>query len=192
MLLNEQALIIELLAGNRESFRKLVENYKHKVFNVALSVIQQRQDAEDISQEVFIEIFDSIAKFKCDCKLSTWIYRITVRKSLDHLRWKKRKKRFAVLQSLVGIENNEVVYSATDFVHPGVLLENQERSAILFKAIAKLPESQKTAFTLYNIECLSYKEICEVMQISLSSIESLMHRAKQNLRKYLAEYYKNS
>jgi RNA polymerase sigma-70 factor (ECF subfamily) len=76
-----------------------------------------------------------------------------------------------------------------DFHHPGVKLDNKERSAVLFKAIAKLPENQKAAFTLHKLEGLSYREISEVLNTTVSAVESLMSRANANLRKNLEEYY---
>jgi len=81
---------------------------------------------------------------------------------------------------------------AYDYNHPGVLLENKERSKILFQHIEKLSENQRVAFTLHKIEGLSYQEITEVMQTSLSSVESLMFRAKKNLKKSLGSFYKKN
>jgi RNA polymerase sigma factor (sigma-70 family) len=161
------------------------------VYNTALGILQNTFDAEDLAQEVFVQVFHSVKNFKGDCKLSTWLYRITVTKSLDFLRAKKRKKRFAFVQSLFGNENNEPLVEQATFVHPGVQLENKERATILFKAIDKLPENQKIAFTLSKVDGLSYQEIADVMQLSVSSIESLLFRAKSNLQKYLGDYYKN-
>ncbi len=78
-----------------------------------------------------------------------------------------------------------------DFHHPGITLDNKERASVLFKAIEKLPENQKIAFNLHKIEGLSYQEVSEVMKLSLSSVESLLHRAKNNLKKNLEDYYGN-
>ena len=105
-------------------------------------------------------------------------------------RKKKATKRFAFLTSLFG-EDDEIMYHPTTFEHPGVVLENKERASVLFKHISQLPDNQKVAFTLCNIEGLSYQEITEVMQLSLSSVESLLFRAKTNLRKTLKDYYMN-
>ena len=146
--------------------------------------------SEDITQEVFIQVYHSVAQFKGDSKVSTWLYRITVTKSLDFLRSKKRKKRFAFIQSLFGADSNEPLVEQASFVHPGVQLENKETAAILFRAVDKLPENQKTAFTLHKVEGLSYQEVAEVMEVSLSSVESLLFRAKSNLQSYLKDYYK--
>ena len=76
-----------------------------------------------------------------------------------------------------------------DFQHPGVKLDKKEDAAILMGAIKKLPENQRIAFTLHKVEGLSYQEVSDVMQASISSVESLMHRAKTNLRKMLEDHY---
>jgi RNA polymerase sigma-70 factor (ECF subfamily) len=107
---------------------------------------------------------------------------------MDHLRKKKRKKRFAYVQSLFGA-NDELVHDPADFVHPGVSLDNKEKAKELFKAIDQLPAKQKIAFTLNRIEGLSYQEISEIMKLTVASVESLLHRARKNLRKNLESYY---
>jgi RNA polymerase sigma-70 factor (ECF subfamily) len=160
------------------------------VFNTILSIIQNIDEAEDISQEVFIEVYESIHQFRSEAKLSTWIYRIATTKALEAYRKKKTAKRFTFFTSLFG-DDNEVVHHPSTFEHPGILLENKERGKVLFKAIDKLPDNQKVAFTLCHIEGLSYQEITEIMQLSLPSVESLLFRAKTNLRKILGEYYRN-
>jgi len=149
-------------------------------------------DAEDITQEVFAEVFESIHHFRGQSKLSTWIYRITLTKCLELLRSRKRVKRSAVILSLFGKEQQINVTSAEPFYHPGIRLENKELSAILFNAISKLPLNQRTAFTLHKIENLSYAELSEVMGVSLSSVESLMFRAKKNLKELLESYYEQN
>jgi RNA polymerase sigma factor (sigma-70 family) len=189
--LEENLLIEELKARKESAFKYLVETYQRKVFNTVISIVQNHNEAEDVSQEVFIEVYQSVVKFKGESKLSTWIYRIATTKALESYRKKHTQKRFSFLTSLFGGENDELIHDSPDFEHPGVVLENKERSKILFSAINKLPENQKVAFTLYNIEGLSYQEITEVMQTSLSSVESLIFRAKSNLRVSLKSYYES-
>ena len=156
-----------------------------------MGILQNAEDSEDVTQEVFVQVFESVHQFKGDSKFSTWLYRIAVTKSLDHLRKKKRKKRFGFLQSLFG-PNEEEIKHTPDFQHPGVSMENKEHAAALFNAISKLPDNQKAAFTLHKLEGLSYQEIAEALDTSVSSVESLMHRAKGNLRKLLTDYYENN
>lgn len=190
--MEEKQLISELKNGNQPAFKLLIELFGCKVFNICLNLLQSNEDAEDISQEVFVSIFQSINQFKEESKLSTWIYRIAVTKSLDHIRMKKRKKRFAFFQLISNNDYGETKVDIGHFDHPGVKLENKERSKILFKAIDTLPENQKSAFVLHKIEDLSYREIAEILATSLSSVESLIFRAKKNLRKTLLEYYEKN
>ncbi len=186
--ISDKVLIEGLVKGDEASFKTLFDLYKDKVFNTSIGFLANESDAEDIAQEVFIEVFRSIKSFEGKSKLSTWIYRITVTKSLDLIRRKNRKKRAALFTSFFGT-GDELKNEPADFFHPGVELENKELSSILFKAIDKIPEHQKTAFILHKIEGLSYQEICEVMGNSVPAVESLIHRAKTNLRKILKNYY---
>ena len=182
--MNEFELIQGLRSGNELAFKSLVDDYQDRVFNTAIGIVQNAEDAEDVAQEVFIQVFRSIHSFKGQSKLSTWLYRITTTRALDLLRSRKSKKRSGFIQRLFG-EGNEPVYELPDFHHPGAALDQKENAARLFKVIDRLPENQKTAFTLHKLEDLSYHEISEVMKTSVPAVESLMHRAKQNLRKML-------
>jgi len=182
--LEESQLIALLKTNDRAAFEKIVETYKSLVFNTALGMLQNEEDAEDISQEVFIKVFESVSDFKGASKFSTWLYRITVTKCLDAIRRKNRKKRFAFVHSLFG-DDDRLKYDPPEFVHPGVQAERKEDAKLLFVAIAKLPENQKTAFVLNKVESLSYKEISEIMDLSASAVDSLLQRARKNLKKEL-------
>jgi RNA polymerase sigma-70 factor (ECF subfamily) len=189
--LDERILVEQLKQGDEAAFKTIVETWQNMVFNTAIGIVQNAEDAEDIAQEVFVQVYQSIHSFKGDSKFSTWLYRITITKSLDHERRKKRKKRFAFVRSLTS-EQNEVLVDPPDFHHPGVTLDNKENASVLFRAIADLPENQRIAFTLNKVEGLSYQEVSEVMKSTVSSVESLIHRAKNNLHKKLEDYYKRS
>ena len=182
--MNEVELIQGLRNGDEAAFNFLVKNYQDRVYNTAIGIVQNAEDAEDVAQEVFIQVYRSIHNFKGESKLSTWLYRIATTRSLDLLRSRKSKKRFGFIQRLFG-EGNEPLHEIPDFNHPGIAMDRKENAAKLFKAIAQLPENQKTAFTLYKLEDLSYQEVSDVMQTSVAAVESLMHRAKQNLKKML-------
>jgi RNA polymerase sigma-70 factor (ECF subfamily) len=187
----EQVLIEQLKQGDEAAFRQIVEQWQDMVYNTVLGIVQNETEAEDVTQDVFIKVYESIGSFKGESKFSTWLYRIAVTRSLELLRSKKRKKRFAFLQPLFGAGQEEKIQPA-DFHHPGVSLDNKERAAQLFKAIDKLPENQKAAFVLHKLEGLSYKEISETLQTTVPAVESLMNRAKNNLKKYLESYYQNT
>lgn len=189
-MLDERTLVEQLKQRDENAFRTIVSTWQDMVYNTALGILQSAEDAEDVSQEVFVQVYESIHTFKGESKFSTWLYRITTSKALDHIRRKKRKKRFAFVQQLFG-ENNEVIIQPPDFNHPGVVLDNKESAAALFKAIDKLPDNQKIAFVLNKVEGLNYQEISEIMKTTVSSVESLLHRAKTNLRKWLQQDYFN-
>jgi RNA polymerase sigma factor (sigma-70 family) len=178
----ESELIAQLRDGNEAAFKQLFEAHQDRIYNTILYMIQSAEEAKDLTQEVFVDVFLSIENFKGQSKLSTWIYRIAINKALNHQRFKKAKKRFGAVLSIF---NLSPVDDAPDFVHPGILLENKELSASLYRAIDALPEKQKTAFVLRQLEDLSYAEIAEVMQTTTPSVESLLFRAKQNLQKIL-------
>jgi len=186
--LNETELISLLKKKDREAFKIIVESWQDLVYNTAIGLLQNAEDAEDIAQEVFMQVFESITSFKGESKLSTWIYRITVSKCLDHIRKKKRKKRFAFVQSLYG-KNDGVMIEPPDFFHPGIKAENKENAAILFHAVEQLPENQKTAFILNKMENLSYREISDIMKLTEAAVDALLQRAKNNLKKTLKNYY---
>lgn len=188
--MSEWILVEQLRQKNETAFKTIVETWQDMVFNTALGIVQNAEDAEDVAQEVFVQVYESISSFKGESKFSTWLYRIAITKSMDHLRRKKRKKRFAFIQSLFGV-NDEILHDPPDFYHPGIRLDNKERAAVLFKAIDRLPSNQKIAFTLHKMEGLSYQEVSEVMKATVSSVESLLHRAKHNLKKNLEDYYYN-
>ncbi len=189
--MQDSEFIKQLKLGNEEAFKKLVELYKDRVYNTCLGLLHQQQDAEDITQEVFIQIWDSITSFREDAALMTWIYRIAVQKSLELIRYRKTQKRKSFFESMLGNKNDPDEVSDSDFcVHPGIILEQKERAEVLFRAIKQLPEQQRVAFTLHKVEGLSYREMAEVMETTLSAVEALMHRAKKSLQEELYEYYK--
>ena len=90
--MNQPELIVQLQRGDGQAFKKLVDEWQDMVYNTALGIVQQADDADDITQDVFIQVYQSVSSFKGESKFSTWLYRIVVTKSLDHLKKKKRKK----------------------------------------------------------------------------------------------------
>ena len=186
--MNDQQLIFALQNREEPAFRLLVETYKDRMYHTILGFIQNTEDAEDVLQDVFIKVYEHIGNFKGDSSLATWMYRICVTQSLDVIRKKGRKKRVGTVLSLLGI-GHETENLAIENVHPGVLAENREQATFLFKAMQELPQNQRAAFVLQRVEGLSQQEIAEVMESSIGAVESLLSRAKQNLKKTLTSYY---
>ncbi len=185
-----------------EEFVKGLKNRDHKVFEIFVKTFQENvirtcygfvrdnEDARDLAQDVFMEIYQSIQKFKYNSKLSTWMYRIAANKSLNFIRSKKSKKNLVLAlnpdlnQLNVETNNHQNNYDDKD--------EKNYKKKIIFQAMNGLPERQRTAFILNKYEDLSYKDIAEIMDTSLSSVESLIHRAKSFLQKELINFYKKN
>jgi RNA polymerase sigma factor (sigma-70 family) len=185
--LTEEELILELRLKNEPAFRWLVNHYHNRVYNTVLNILQSTEDAEDAAQETFIQVYESIAKFKAECSLATWIYRIAVRKALDKIR--KRKLRKSLHGILPWWMPGEKKKDEAGFTHPGILAENKEKATVLFKAMARLPDKQQLAFTLIKVQGMKYEEVCGIMQQSTKAVESLVSRARVNLQKELEHYY---
>ncbi|TNJ45239.1 RNA polymerase sigma factor [Tamlana fucoidanivorans] len=191
--MTEDEFIEKLKRHNASAYARLLDDFQQKVFATCISFVPSKEDAEDIAQEVFVEVFNSIGTFKGNSKLSTWIYRITTNKCLEFIRKRNTKKRFGFMQSLLGHEMPlDKSHYFTEVNHPGVILENKEKSDILFYAINQLPNAQKVVFILHKIDGKSYQEISDIIEKSFSSVESLMFRAKKNLRTLLENFYKNN
>ncbi|MBK7160828.1 MAG: RNA polymerase sigma factor [Ignavibacteria bacterium] len=188
---DESGLIEKLRLGDEKAFRILFDLYKINVDNTASGFLTNVNDAEDVTQEVFIQVFKSIEHFKENSKLSTWIYRITITKCLDLLRKKKTKKRFAFFVDLFENDEKDKEEVFVNYEHPGIQTDKLELSKILFKEIDKLPDNQRISFVLNKVEKLGYQEISEVMGISVPAVESLIFRAKSGLKKRLEKYYKS-
>jgi RNA polymerase sigma-70 factor (ECF subfamily) len=191
--MTDQELIDQIQSGSQSAFRYLVDKYQVLVFNTCIGFVGNRQSAEDLSQDVFIETYRSISKFRGEAKLSTWLYRISVNKSLNHIRDHKKHnvvrslERFFYGEKEEKLEVEDYIYGLADMP-----MEQQQHARELHKAINSLPDNQQIAFNLHKFDDLSYKQIAEVMDISLSSVESLIHRAKKNLQKKLAKYYQEN
>lgn len=168
------------------ALKELVRLFRDRVYNLALGFVQNEQDAEEIAQDVFIRAYRHIGQFRQESSLATWLYRITVTCSIDSIRKKKRKRQATFLG---GVFSQEKKQEPADFHHPGVLAERKDDAAVLFRAIKTLPPQQKSAFLLQKMEGLSLQQVADVLKTSVSATESLLHRAKANLRKELNDYY---
>jgi RNA polymerase sigma-70 factor (ECF subfamily) len=188
-MMDEKVLVQQLKRNEPGAFKTVVELYQNQVLNTCYRFLFNKEDAEDVAQEVFIEVYRSISAFREEAKLSTWVYHIAITRSIDLIRKKKRKKRFAQMKSLLGLEEEGKELPAPGKNDPLEKLEQEERMKILQEAIDTLPENQRIAFTLSKCEGTGNKKIAEIMGVTLSSVESLMHRAKKNLEKKLYHYY---
>jgi RNA polymerase sigma-70 factor (ECF subfamily) len=171
-----------------EKFKQIVAKNKNKVFNTAFGFMKNREDAEDISQEVFISVWNNLEKFREESEVSTWLYRITVNKCLDLIKKRERQNKWGKLVSFFGTKNDESKHLAHHY-HPGIVTEEKEMAKNLYACIDKLPEKQKIVIVLTKMEKLNYKEVALILETTEKAVESLVARAKENLRKHLNKLY---
>ncbi|MEP1305873.1 MAG: sigma-70 family RNA polymerase sigma factor [Balneola sp.] len=191
--MEEKEFIQKLRDKDRNAFMQLVREYKDPLLNVCFGYLKDVDDAEDLTQEVFTEVYKTIGNFKEEASLFTWMYRIAISRSLDELKKRRSLKRAAYFEKRVRSEAAELEMSqkVSDFSNPEEELLQKQQQEFIKYCLNELPETQRTAFVLSQQDGLSYKEIAEVMEKSLSSIESLVHRSKQNLRKIMEGNYEN-
>jgi RNA polymerase sigma factor (sigma-70 family) len=175
------------MSNSLKDFKQLYFEYNVMVYNVSLNYLQNVEDAEEITQDVFIQLHSSLHKFQEKSTLKTWIYRITINKCLDFIKHKNSQKRFFIFGKKS--QNELEILNVSNFEHPGIQMENKENAAILLAVINQLPSNQKTAFLLSKFDGLSNPEISEIMNLSVSSIESLVFRAKKTLKDKLKEKF---
>jgi len=177
-------LVAQLQQGSEAAFRTLVKRYQNRIYQTALSLLRLPSEAEDVAQEVFIEVYQTIATFRGEAALSTWLYQLTSSRALRHRRWATAKKRFAHFTSLFGLDN-QVLHEVPDHAHPQALLEGEQQVRRLLDHLGRLPAKQQIAFTLRHEQELSYEEIAAVLATTVPAVESLLFRARQKLHHYL-------
>ncbi len=156
--------------------------YHKMVFNTALHYLQNKEDAEEVTQDVFVTVYNKQAAFEGRANLKTWIYKICINRCLDCIKAKKRKKRLSSVWTFFSDMplHNDI---AVEAFHPETALVQKEALLQLMNQIQKLPDQQKTALILSKFEQLPQYEVAEIMGVSVKAVESLLYRAKQNLNK---------
>ncbi|WP_242510133.1 RNA polymerase sigma factor [Hymenobacter persicinus] len=177
-------LVAHLQQGSEVAFRTLVERYQDRIYRTVLALLPSPEEAEDVAQEVFVEVYQTIGRFRGEAALSTWLYRLATSRALKNRRRARARKRFAYFTSLLGFDN-EVLHEPADLVHPQAQLEGQQQLALLLAYIARLPDQQQVAFTLRHEQELSYEEIAAVLNTTVPAVESLLFRARKTLRHHL-------
>jgi RNA polymerase sigma-70 factor (ECF subfamily) len=172
---NERDIVERCKTGDMKAFREIYESRKVMMYNIALRICKNKQDAEDCIQEAFVKIYKNISSFNFDSALSTWIYRIVVNTCLTYL--KKNRK------------NEEVKYNFPEEIEDknSSDSDSQLKSAIE-REISNLPDGYRTVFVLYEVEGFSHEEISKILKISVGTSKSQLSRAKELLRERLKDY----
>lgn len=179
----DRDLLRRLRAGAPGAFEEFVIAHQHRVFSVAFRMVGARAEAEDVAQETFLRAHRHLADFRGDSRLSTWLYAIAARLSLDHLAARHRRP-------LVSAdEERDIAESAPDGAGgPGDEAERGELRAALLRAIDELPEDRRIVVVLRDLEGLAYEEIAAALGIELGTVRSRLHRARAELRNKLEKF----
>ena len=161
-------------------FDDMYSEHRTMVFNLALQYVQNIEDAEEITQDVFVKVFNNLHAYKKQASIKTWMYRIAINQSLDFIKLKNARKR-NILSSIFSLNDTNHKIEPLHFNHPGIILEQKEAYQKIFEAINRLPNNQKTVIILLKIEDKSQAEAAEIMDLNVKALESLFQRAKKKL-----------
>lgn len=177
---NDQYYINQVLLGETNMFAVLVDRYKDMIFTLAIKMVKNREIAEEVSQDTFIKIFNSLSKFKGDSKFSTWIYKIAYNTCLDYLKKNKKEEHNVVIDELKGC----VVKTTTNALS---ILEDQERKQDIQYCLNLLPSEESFLLTLFYFEDQNLNEIGKIMDISANNVKIKLYRSRKKLAVILKE-----
>lgn len=161
------------------------------IFRTCMGFLHDKDDSNDLTQDIFIQTFQTLAGYKGDAAFPTWIYRIAVNACLNKVRKSSKNSFLQRFENVFGSEKNkEYSFPAADSENPEALLINTEQKEWVEKALNSLPEKQRIAIVLSKYDELSQREIAEIMETTEGAVEALLQRAKTNLREKLSSLYK--
>ncbi|MGI5912243.1 MAG: RNA polymerase sigma factor [Syntrophomonadaceae bacterium] len=181
-LISDESLALAILNGDLSAFEELVNRYKKPIFSIVYKMIGQYQEAEDVTQEVFVSVYQKLYQFDSNKKFAPWIYRIAANASISALR--KRKKTIIVdFDETYGKAYED--YYTGDTCNPHIVLEREELKYYINEAINELPSNYRIVIILrYQME-LNNQEIADILEISKENVEVKVHRARKALRKII-------
>ena len=174
----DQQNIDRVLSGDTNAFENLVARYKYMVFTLALKMVRNREDAEEVAQDVFLKAFTALKTYKGEAKFSTWLYKIAYHRSLDHLKKNKRRLR----TSAIDISEEYNIAGLSDTMDA---LESADRRQMIREALEELAPDDGVVITLYYFEELSLKEIAKVMDLTPNNVKVRLFRSRSRLAEIL-------
>jgi RNA polymerase sigma-70 factor (ECF subfamily) len=187
----ERLLIRKLRERDETAFREIVETYGDRVYNLTYRMLGNREEAEDLSQEVFITVFKSIDSFRGDSKFSTWLYRIAVNHCKNRIKYLARRHDRDQSEYDEEALREQAAGAATapnPSPRPDKQLEGVELEQIMQRCIAQLEEEHRLVIVLRDVEDLSYEEICAITNLPTGTVKSRLHRARLALKKMMLEH----
>ena len=190
--LTDTALIERFRAGCEMSYEEIVRRYETKVYNLAMRLTRNAEDAEEVLQDVFITVYRKIEGFEGKAKFSSWLYRITVNAAFMKLRKRRQDQTVPIEDLLPTLHAHITLAPQNSYALPGDAhaITNEVRIA-LEGAIAKLPDEYRAVFVLRDIDCLSNKEVGDILDLSIPAVKSRLHRSRLMLRKRLRRFYED-
>ncbi len=185
---SDEELIEQIRRGERAAFQALVEKYQRRMYGVAYGVLGNREDALDAVQEAFVKAYRSLARFKGQASLYTWLYRITFNAAIDLARKAGRRDEVELREEIEPEEEKGEYPVAPSSESPSDQLMRKELGGLIDDAIQKLPPDQRTAIVLREVEGLSYKEIAKVMRCSEGTVMSRLHYGRKKLQELLGPH----
>ena len=172
--INDHQLIESTLQGNTQAFSVLVERYQNFVFTIALRILRNREEAEEVSQDSFIKAFEALASFRGDSKFSSWLYRIVYHKSLDRIKKNNKYRTLELFEELTDFETEEI----ENALH---YLQLNERNNLVKKAIDQLPEVESAIISFFYFEELSIQEIAKITTLTEDNVKVKLFRTRKKL-----------
>jgi RNA polymerase sigma-70 factor (ECF subfamily) len=179
------ALVQQCAAGDEDACTRLVTDHQRMVYQLALHLLGDSQEALDLSQEVFLRVFKTLGHFRGQAALRTWIYRIVVNQASNRQRWWRRRKKSQQVALEDQIAHGHELAESRNFAMPDRLLQQQETAGRVWQALDDLPFDQRTAIVLREIHGLSYEEIADSLGVAVGTIKSRLARARSTLRSTL-------
>jgi RNA polymerase sigma-70 factor (ECF subfamily) len=179
---SDQDLVRRARTGEQAAFQELLERHQGRVYHHALRLMGNSQDAEEVLQDTFLQVYRNLERFEERSRFSTWVYRIATNEALMRLR-RARRTREVFLEDALGRDGEVPAESLRDFTR-GALEETEGREmlGILQRLLAEMPEDYRAVFALRDIDGLTNAEVAEVLEISVSAVKSRLHRARLYLR----------
>ncbi|MBW7848474.1 MAG: RNA polymerase sigma factor [Bacteroidales bacterium] len=185
---DDRQLAEALRQKDEKAFSIFVTRFQPMVARVIFKITGDMNDTNDLTQDVFLTVWEQVEDFRGEAALTTWVYQLATNKALNHLKWEKRRQFFSLSYWGSDTKNTSLPKSLNDA--PGRLIREDDSNAIT-AALDQLPGQQKAAFVLSKSEGLSNPEIATILGLSVSAVESLNFRAKQNLTRLLKTYYQS-
>lgn len=178
---DDRQLIATCLGGHRDAFGELVSRYQARLYNAAIRLVDNPEDAADVVQDAFLNAYQSLHTFKGDAEFFTWLYRIAFNTAISQ----KRKKRATISLDSVGPDGGIDPDDPSEYIKPGAALERSEEETELQNAMTRLSQEHREVLVLKDIEGMKYEEIAEILGVPIGTIRSRLHRARLELRQLL-------